>query len=398
MDTHILDIIKNLSVEYAQDIIDIRHHLHQYPELSFQEKNTTSYIKQQLEKEGIQYTDRYLDTGVVAWIRGKSKEFISLRADIDALPITENTQVPYASKNEGIMHACGHDVHTSCALGAMKILKRLESSLPFSVVCYFQPGEEKLPGGALQLIEAGALDDFPSKYIIGQHVSPELPVGSIGIKPGIFMASADEIYITIKGKGGHAAAPHKNNDVVLTASQCIVQLQTLVSRYANPITPTVLSFGKVNTDGGATNVLPSKISLEGTFRTFDEKWRNEAHQHIQDIVHNVASSYHCEAKVDILKGYPCLHNDEQLTNDIKRHFSQYLGNDMIIDLDARMTAEDFAYYSQKMPACFYRLGTGGTNPSTQHNVHSPYFDIDEDALQIGAGLLAWSAFLNLKMV
>ncbi|MEZ4911247.1 MAG: M20 family metallopeptidase [Saprospiraceae bacterium] len=376
---------------------DTRHHLHEYPELSFEETKTSAFIKTFLDNEKIAYSTKYSETGIVAWIKGKSSKFVALRADMDALPIQEQTTIDFASKHDGIMHACGHDVHMTCAMGALKILKELQDNLPFSVVCYFQPGEEKLPGGAKLLIEAGAIDAFDSQFMVGQHVSPELQTGTIGMKPGIFMASADEIYIEISGKGGHAAAPHLGDDVVAALSYCIVQLQSVVSRHSNPILPTVLSFGDVQSSGGATNVFPKSIKASGTLRTFDEQWRSEAHNLIVDIARNSAQSLGCKVVVDIKKGYPYLKNDEKLTTNLTSHFADYIGRDNIVDLNIRMTAEDFAYYSHKLPTCFYRLGTGNSEKNTTHGVHTPLFNIDEDALAIGAGLMAWSTFLNNEL-
>ena len=386
--------IKQLAEKHEYLLREVRHHLHQYPELSFEEIKTTAYIKSFLEKENIDYTTKYSNTGLVAWIKGRSPKYVALRADMDALPIHEKTELPYASQCDGIMHACGHDVHMTCAMGALKILNEMKDALPHSVVCYFQPGEEKLPGGAKLLIEAGAIDAFDSAYMVGQHVSPELQVGTIGIKSGLFMASSDEIYIEISGKGGHAAAPHLGNDTVAAMSYCIVQLQTIVARHSNPILPTVLSFGDVHSVGGATNVFPKSVKIAGTLRTFDENWRTEAHKLIEEITKNTVSSLGCTVQIEIRKGYPYLKNDVTLTNNMKFHFGQYLGDDNIVDIDIRMTAEDFAYYSHKLPVCFYRLGTGNPAKNITHGVHTPHFNIDEEALTIGAGLMAWSTFLK----
>jgi amidohydrolase len=385
-----LEKIKQVASSFRLELVKVRRHLHQNPELSFQEFETSKYIKNILEDKNIEVTDNVAGTGIIAKIYGNNPESrnIALRADMDALPIKELNSVEYISKNEGVMHACGHDVHSSCLLGAAFILNELRSSWNGTIQFIFQPGEEKLPGGAKKIIEEGWLSNPSPKFILGQHVEPDMEVGKIGIRPGMFMASADEIYITVIGKGGHAAKPHECVDPIIIASNLLISLQQIISRNADPKIPSVLSFGKINSDGGATNVIPSKVYIQGTFRTFDENWRKEAHQLIRKMTTELCSSMNAQCEIDIVVGYPFLKNDPILTESIRKTASEYLGKENVVDLDIRMGAEDFAYYSQIMPSVFYRLGTKNPNGT---GLHSPTFDIDENALEIGAGLMAYFA-------
>lgn len=383
--------IQTLSRQLLPEIIEIRRYLHQNPELSFNEVETAVFICKILDGIGISYTTGWAGHGIVGTIRGKSEKVIALRADMDALPIQEQSDKSYISKRSGVMHACGHDAHMSALLGASMILKRLEDQLPYTIRLIFQPGEEKLPGGASMMIEAGVLQNPVPECIIGQHVYPSMETGKVGVRPGLYMASADEIYITVEGKGGHAAMPHECVDTILAASQLIVSLQQLVSRHCPPAIPSVLSFGKFNTIGGATNIIPDAVKIEGTFRTMDEKWRCEAHERIQNIAGDTAASYGARVHVQIIKGYPCLVNNETLTIQLRDAMEQYSGKQNVEHLDLRMTSEDFAFYSHEIPACFYRLGTGNVAKSIYAGVHTPTFDIDEDALETGMGMLAWLA-------
>lgn len=383
--------IQTLSRQLLPEIIEIRRYLHQNPELSFNEVETAAFICKILDGIGISYTTGWAGHGIVGTIRGKSEKVIALRADMDALPIQEQSDKSYISKRSGVMHACGHDAHMSALLGASMILKRLEDQLPYTIRLIFQPGEEKLPGGASMMIEAGVLQNPVPECIIGQHVYPSMETGKVGVRPGLYMASADEIYITVEGKGGHAAMPHECVDTILAASQIIVSLQQLVSRHCPPAIPSVLSFGKFNTIGGATNIIPDTVKIEGTFRTMDEKWRCEAHERIQNIAGDTAASYGARVHVQIIKGYPCLVNNETLTIQLRDAMEQYSGKQNVEHLDLRMTSEDFAFYSHEIPACFYRLGTGNVAKSIYSGVHTPTFDIDEDALETGMGMLAWLA-------
>lgn len=391
----IIDRIKSLSDQYFEEIRGIRHHLHMNPELSYVEQETGKYICKQLDSWGIEYQYPVADNGIVALLHGSEAGPVrALRADIDALPIQEENDVPYKSQNPGIMHACGHDVHTSSALGAVKILNELKNEWKGTIKVLFQPAEEKLPGGASIMIKEGVLKNPEPTYIVGQHVHPPLEAGKIGLRPETYMASADEVYLTIHGRGGHAALPQDVVDPILVASNILVQLQQVISRKSIPNVPNVLSFGKINSDGGATNVIPERVFIEGTFRTMDEKWRMEAHEHILRIATKVAESMEATCDVDIRVGYPCLYNDIEATARVKQLAIDYLGQENVIDLPIRMTAEDFAYYSQEMPACFYRLGTGNVEKGITSPVHTPTFDIDEDALKIGMGFMAYSVILE----
>ena len=377
--------------EYLPETIKLRRHLHQYPELSFEEHDTADFIEKSLNNYGIK-TERLTPTGVIALIEGlPGDKKLALRADIDALPIHEEGRHDYLSRNTGVMHACGHDVHTASLLTTARILYETRSSWQGNIKLIFQPAEEKFPGGASILIKHGILDDPPVQSILGQHVFPELAAGKLGFRPGPFMASADELYITVKGKTGHGAMPHLTRDAILIASHMVVALQQVVSRNNNPLTPTVLSIGKIQSMGGATNIIPGEVRLEGTFRTFDETWRKEAKTIIKKICEGIAESMGGTVDVDIKDGYPVLFNDPGLTEEIKNWAIELLGVDNIVDLPMRTTAEDFAYYSQRIPACFYRLGTAYEGHEGDKKIHTPDFDINELAQKTGVGFMAFAA-------
>lgn len=384
--------IQQLASDFYPEALKHRRHLHANPELSFVEYETSKYVDQQLETMGIHNRHNLVETGIVGIIEGNepSSRVVALRADLDALPILEENDVDYRSGNDGIMHACGHDVHTTSLLGAANILNQTRELWKGTVKLIFQPGEEKLPGGASLMIKEGVLNQPAPQKIYGQHVYPELPAGKVGFKPGIYMASADEVYLTVKGRGGHAAMPHNNIDPVLIASHIIIALQSIVSRNANPEVPSVLSFGKVEAMG-ATNVIPNEVKIAGTFRTLDEKWRFEAHDRIKAIAKTVAQSLGGSCDVEVRVGYPFVINDEELTHSAMKRSKEYLGDENVVDLRVRMTGEDFAYYSQEIPGCFYRLGTSGANGTHQFPIHTSHFNIDESALKTGVGLMAWLA-------
>ncbi|GLR19364.1 M20 metallopeptidase family protein [Portibacter lacus] len=384
--------IKALATNYFPEVIGIRNHLHAHPELSFEEKETSDFISAELTKKGIEHERNWGGHGIVVnLVNDPSFPTIALRADIDALPIQEENDVPYKSKNAGVMHACGHDVHSSSMLGTVFILNDLgkETGKNFKII--FQPAEEKLPGGASILIKEGVLENPKPATILGQHVHPILAAGKVGFRPGLYMASADEIYMTIRGKGGHAAIPHENIDTVLMASSIIVNLQQVVSRRSNPTIPTVLSFGKINSIGGATNIIPDEIKIEGTFRTMDEEWRAKANGIIEKLAREIAESMGGVCEIEIMKGYPCLINEVKSTEAARQAAQAYLGEENVVELPIRMTSEDFAFYTQKIPACFYRLGTGNVAKGITSSVHTPTFDIDEDSLRISSGLMAYIA-------
>ena len=388
--------VQELSEKYFEDIIQIRRHIHQYPELSFKEHETSDFIKNELNKIGLNYRTIF-NTGITGELQGNKKggPVIALRADIDGLPIQEKNEITYKSRNDGVMHACGHDAHTAALIGTLKILNELRDEFAGTVKFIFQPAEEKLPGGASQLISEGVLTNPKPQLIIGQHVYPDLPTGTVGMKPGVYMASTDEVFLTVSGKGGHAAMPHKINDTVLAASQIICSLHQDINRYAPSNIPTVLSFGKIIANG-ATNVIPDEVKIDGTFRTMDELWRNEAHRLIKKIAKSIADSLDTSCSVNIKNGYPVLYNDEELTQKATEFSKAFLGKDQINELDIRMTAEDFAYYTHELPGIFFRLGTGNATKNTNSPLHSSNFNIDEEALKTGMGNLAWLTLQFLK--
>lgn len=388
--------IKQLVADSADEILDIRRHLHAHPELSFQEYETSKYVCAALDRWGIPYKSGFVETGIVAHIEGKnpSSKVIALRGDMDALPILEANDVTYCSKNEGVMHACGHDVHTACVLGVAKALHAIRDEFEGTVKIIFQPGEERLPGGASLMIKEGALEDPKASTIVGQHVLPELEVGKVGFRSGMYMASADEVYFTVKGKGGHAALQQYLIDPVLITSHIIVALQQLVSRRCKPGVPSVLSFGSVHANG-ATNVIPNEVEVQGTFRTMDEQWRREAHTIMTKMAEEMASSMGatCDFRVDV--GYPFVYNDEALTTFAQRAAKEYLGDENVVELDMRMTGEDFSFYTHHMPGCFYRLGVGNQEKGLTSGLHTPTFNVDERCLQVGTGLMAYIAYQQL---
>jgi amidohydrolase len=392
-----LQKIKDQAKSLSNNLIAIRRHIHSHPELSFQEFKTVAYVKAQLEAMGITQIKPMANTGLEVLIEGKnpSKKVVALRADMDALPIVEANEVSYKSQNPGVMHACGHDVHTTCLLGVAQILHSLKEEFEGTFKLIFQPGEEKLPGGASLMIEEGILENPKVTSILGQHVMPLIPVGKVGFRSGLYMASTDEIYVKVIGKGGHGAMPHLCIDPIAITAQMIVALQQVVSRSANPIIPSVLTFGKIIANG-ATNVIPNDVYLEGTFRTLDENWRSKAHEIMLKTAKSIAEGLGGKVEFDIRKGYPFLKNDPEVTARAKQAAIEYLGSENVVDLDIWMAAEDFSYYSQVAPACFYRLGTRNEEKGIVSGVHTPTFDIDENALEIGAGMMAYAALQELN--
>ena len=381
--------IKTLARKYADEFIQVRHHLHAHPELSYQEFETSKFIQQKLSAFGIPYSVM-AQTGVIGLIKGKnsSKKVIALRADLDALPIKEENKVEYKSRNEGIMHACGHDVHSTCLLGAAKILNELKDQWEGTIKLIFQPGEERNPGGASILIKEGVLENPKPEAIFGLHVHPQLETGYFSFREGKVMASADEIYITIKGPGGHAAAPHLTVDTILIASQLVVSLQQIISRNKSPFNPSVLSICSFQ-GGHTTNVIPSEVKLMGTFRAMDEEWRKKAHELIRKQCSELADGMGASIDLHIDIGYPSVYNNEALNEKARTLASSFAGNDQIQTTELRMGAEDFGYYSQVIPGCFFRLGVGNTKMGITSGVHTPTFNIDESAIELGMGMMAW---------
>lgn len=384
--------IKELSGSYLQDIIAVRRHLHANPELSFQEFETSEYIISKLKEYGIPYISGIAKTGVVGIISGKNplSDVIAMRADIDALPIAEAKVTDYRSRKEGIMHACGHDVHTASLLGAARILNELKDHFEGTVKLFFQPAEEMFPGGALGMIADGALENPRVKNIIGQHVLPTLDAGKVGMKAGKYMASTDEVFITVKGKGGHAATPDLYINPIPVASTVILETVKEFNAKKPATSPSVLVFGKF-TANGKTNIIPDEASAEGTLRAFDEQWRKEALRLIDSVASAVAEKMNASCEVRIANGFPFLVNDDAYTKKIKKLSQEYLGEENVVDLEMRMTAEDFAYFSQEVPSCFYRLGTRNEEKGIVSNLHTTTFDVDESCMITGMGLMAWIA-------
>ncbi len=392
----LLESVKKLSNEYAKETVAVRRQLHAHPELSYQEFDTARLVAEKLTSFGLKPQEGVARTGVVALIEGKnpSKRVIALRADLDALPIHEANNVSYKSQNPGVMHACGHDVHTSSLLGTAKILNEVKTQFEGSVKLIFQPGEEKNPGGASYMIKEGALENPRPLSIIGQHVMPLLPVGKIGFREGMYMASSDEIYLKIIGKGGHGATPELTIDPVVIAATIIIALQQVISRNASPKQPTVLTFGRIIGEG-ATNIIPDEVNIAGTFRALNEVWRQSGLAKIKKMAESMAEGMGGKCEVEISHGYPYLENNPELTRRIRKAAEEYVGKENVLDLDVTMGSEDFAYYSHVIPASFYRLGTRNEAKGITSYVHTPTFDIDEEALTIGPGLMAWLAIREL---
>jgi len=390
--------IKDLSDEILDEVITFRRYLHRHPELSFQEKNTSGYIAGKLKEWGIPYEEGVGGYGVVGLIEGNniSGKTIALRADMDALPIQEENDVDYASCHPGVMHACGHDVHTASLLGTAYVLNKMKNSFPGRVKLIFQPAEEQLPGGASLMIKAGVLQNPEPQVILGQHVHPPLEVGKVGFRSGLYMASSDELFLTVKGKGGHGAMPHNCIDTTLVAAHIIVALQQIISRRSDPTIPSVLTLGKIYSDGGSTNIIPGTVHIEGTFRAMDEAWRYRAHELIRDTAVHTAHAFGASVDVDIRVGYPFLYNDPETTQNMRSWAVNFLGEDRVVDLPIRMTAEDFAFYSHELRACFYRLGISDPDSSVHRQLHTSTFDVDERCFQTSVGLMAYLSVAELS--
>ena len=400
--------IKALANQYFNEVVSIRRHLHQHPELSFEEFNTSKFVCSVLDKYQISYTKGIVKTGIVAIIEGKnpSKKTILLRADLDALPIEEKNNVAYKSQYNGVMHACGHDAHTASVLGTAIILNQLKNEFEGTVKIMFQPGEEVLPGGSSLMIKEGVLQNPKVDIAIAQHVFPSMEVGKVGFRGGMYMASTDELHITITGKGGHAAMAGDYNNPLVVAAHIITEIEKQfpfvideegVARNTQNNIPTVIAFGKIE-GKGATNVIPESVYLAGTFRTMDEAWRKEVKLKITEIINSVSATYNTKSEINIMDGYPFLTNDVEVTKRCKQAAIDYLGKENVEDLPLRMTAEDFAYITQEVPSCFYRLGTGNKEKGITSGVHTSTFDIDENALEIASGLMAWMTISDLNKI
>lgn len=382
--------IREAAKSLREEVTGWRHHLHRNPELSNRETGTAAYIAERLEEAGIEVQKGVGGTGVVGLIEATDPDgkVIALRADMDALPIREENDIPYKSENEGVMHACGHDVHMAVLLGAARIINDMKDRLKGRVKLIFQPSEETYPGGAQAMIKDGVLENPVPDIIIGEHVYPELDAGKIGLRAGKYMASTDEIFITVNGRGGHGAIPDRNIDPVVIAANIIVALQQIVSRNAKPSNPSVLSIGRVIADG-RTNIIPDKVEMEGIIRTFDEDWRLEMREKIRKIASSIAEGLGGSCEVTINPGYPYLENDKKVTKKVEELASDYLGEENVVELEPRMTAEDFAYYLHHVPGCFYRLGIRSERTGITSSLHTPTFNVDESSLETGVGLMAW---------
>ncbi len=388
-----IDRIKALAAELHPELVRTRRHLHAHPELSFQEDRTAAFVAEQLKALDAEVRAGVAGTGVIGLLRGEAGErAIALRADMDALPIAEANTFEHRSANAGVMHACGHDVHMSCVLGAARILHAMKSDWCGTVLLVFQPGEERIPGGASLLLKEGALNDPAPSAILGQHVTPELEVGRVGFREGPFMASSDELYVTVKGRGGHAAQPEKLIDPIVMASHLMLKLKEEFNA-VEPAQQKLLAFGRVIAEG-ATNVVPDEVKIAGTLRAFDEPTRERLHHWLPRRANEICASFGGSCDFEVRKGYPVLVNDLELTRRMKNAAIEYLGGDKVVDMDRRMGSEDFAFYTHAMPGCFYRLGTGVPG-QPMRGLHTPTFDIDEDGLRIGSGLLAWGAVHEL---
>lgn len=384
--------ILNYAETLLEEMVAIRRHLHQHPELSFHEEKTSAYIRGLLEEWGVEYDYPFVKQGILARISGeKEGKIVALRSDMDALPINEQTGLQFASQNSGVMHACGHDIHMTSLLGAIRIIKEFREHLEGTLLFIFQPGEEKLPGGAKLMMEEGLFSKYKPDMIIAQHVLPEMDAGTVGFRSGPYMASGDEIFITVKGKGGHGALPENINDPVLMASHMLISLQQEINRKSPKGVPTVLSFGKFVADG-AVNIIPDHVKLEGTFRTMNEPWRKEAHSFIEQITRGIASSMGGEVELEIRHGYPALSNDPSVTGLSKQYAMELLGEDHVQDMDIRMTTEDFGWFAERYPAMLYRLGVRTPGNTEILPLHTSRFQADESALRTGMSLLAWLGF------
>jgi amidohydrolase len=402
----VIDRIRSEVAALQHRLVEWRRHLHRHPELSFQEHATAAFVDDVLRAEGIhtrtgvgRLTAEASGTGVIAVVKGEaspSDRCFAIRADLDALPIQEVGKPAYCSTVPGVMHACGHDAHTAMVLGAGIALHRLRKEWSGTVMLVFQPGEEKEPGGASLLVKEGVLSDPKPAGILGQHVTPELSSGLLGFRSGPFMAAADELYLTVTGRGGHAAVRHRLVDPILVAARLLPVLYDEAHAAVPPGEPMVISFGKF-TGNGATNIVPQTVTLDGTLRTFDEGLRARLHVLLPQVCTRVAAEFGATAELRIVKGSPVVKNDPALTTRMREAAVALVGADRVVDMDIRMGAEDFAYYTHVMPGCFFRLGTGNAGKEgTQSGLHTAAFDIDEEAMLTGAAMMAWGALSEMQ--
>lgn len=393
--------IRERASEIFPETVSLRREIHLHPELSYEEVETTALIDGYLRSLGIEPEPPFLETGVVALLRGEGKRgggnLVALRADIDALPVTEENSHAFCSLEPGKMHACGHDMHTAMLLGAARILSGMKDELHGDVLLIFQPAEEKTPGGAKPLIEAGLFRRFNPAVIIGQHCFPNVPAGKVALCKGSFMAATDELYFTISGQGGHASAPHKAADPVLAAAHIITAVQHLVSRVVPPHEPAVVSIASIH-GGNAPNVIPGKVSMSGTMRTMNEELRTLLKDRLRQTVMHVAEAFGVQAELEIRNGYPALVNDPQVTLQAVAACTEYLGSGNVLQSEPLMTAEDFAYYLLERPGTFWQIGTGAPGQEKGNTLHSPTFNPEERALETGSGLLAYSAWRFLDLL
>ena len=380
--------IKKHAKAVSEQVLTVRRTIHSRPELSFEEHETADYIAAQLTEAGILFR-RIAGTGILARIEGHGdlQRCVVLRADTDALPIWEETGLECASRHDGVMHACGHDMHTACLLGALLVLNRHKSEIAGTVFGLFQPGEEVCPGGASMVMAEDPFRDYRVVAFVGEHVAPEMAVGNLGFRSGKYMASSDELWIEVHGTGGHGALPHTMTDPVVAAAALITSLQQVVSRNNNATIPTVLSIGRVIANG-ATNVIPPVVQVAGTLRTMDERWRAQAKRRIHEIAAGVAAAHCVTAEVKIPEGYPCVVNDPALTVRARSIAAKLWGKEHVEELDLRMTAEDFGTYTERYPSLFFRLGTARKNGECGGALHTATFNPDEQALDYGVITMA----------
>jgi len=383
----VIDAFEAGANEIFDSVVDVRRTLHRHPELSGEERETARRVAERLRGLDLDDVQTGINGhGVVATLDGaKPGPTLLLRADMDALPIQEETELDFASEADGVMHACGHDVHTASLLGTAALLARHRDALRGQVRFCFQPHEERLPGGAKGMIDEGVLDGVDAAF--GQHVKPDLPPGTIGVRPGWAMASADEVYVTVNGDGGHAGSPHElDTDATYVAAQILSGLQSVISRHCPPGTPSVLTIGRLVADG-ATNVIPATARLEGTFRAMGEDWRHRAHGLLRRVATRTAEAHGAAADVDVRTGYPALRNHEAEATLVADAAHDYVGPDRTVDADRWFAGEDFAYFLQERPGAFYQLGVG-----SEHGLHTSGLTVDEEALRTSTGFMAYLAW------